>query len=464
MRELLVGFDSAWANKTRGAIAAYTFDGEKGRAFHAPALATFEAAADFINECAAEAEYVLIAIDQPTIVPNREGCRPIDRVAGSLISGLRGGVQPARRAGGAEKFFGDDAPIWRFLPTTMAQQNLIQARTAATGRFLIEVFPALALPAMIPEVWDRHRAAKYNPVARRFDVADWALVASGLATYARKFGMWELADWADAQAHCKQPRKPDQDRLDAAICLAVAISWRRGSPDDAVQLGDEASGYMVTPVSVATRAVLTRAAVRRGVPIDRDWNGATGSPSEPSRQPAFTPPHGKPNPARRSVQAGARDNLVEKIPARVDPGKLRELLVGRAQCGGTITYGAVAAEFGFAWSQGFGASLKRVLNVLADENRCSGEPLLMCLVVNKDTGIPGPGFYAAIGCGSADLQLQRQIFGRERARCREWSWGQPGTRRQMQPAPPSRTADPERKGQCTSNVLDDDASPVDILP
>ncbi len=422
MKELLIGFDSAWANKGPGAIAAYIFDEEISRAFHAPSLATFEAAADFIKGCAAAVEYVLIAIDQPTIVPNREGCRPVDRVAGSLISELGGGVQPARRAGEGEAFFGDDAPIWRFLTRVMAQQNPIQARTAAVGRFLIEVFPALALPAMIPEVWDRHRAAKYNPVGRGFDLADWALVSSGLAKYARKFGMWELADWADAQAHRKQPRKPDQDRLDAAICLAIAISWRRGSPDDGIQSGDETTGYMVTPVSVATRAVLTRAAEKRGVPIDRDWSGANGSPADPSRQPGTTPPQCKPALAWPPVSAGARDNVAAKTSAQVDTFKLRELLVQRARCGETITYGAVAAELGFAWSQGFGASLKRALNALADENRVSGEPLLMCLVVNKDTGIPGPGFYAATGYGDAGLPMQREIFGCELALCREWSW------------------------------------------
>ena len=427
MRELLVGFDSAWGDKTPGAIAAYMLDGEQSRAFHAPSLATFEEAAAIINRWAAAGQYVLIAVDQPTVVPNREGCRPVDRIAGSLISRLGGGVQPARRAGGAEKMFGDDAPIWRFLSAVAAQQNPIQARTAETGRFLIEVFPALALPAMIPAVWDRRRAAKYNPVGRRFDLADWALVSRGLATYARKLGMWELADWADAHARCKQPRKPDQDRLDAAICLAVAMSWRRGSPDDNIQLGDEAAGYMVAPVSAETRAVLTLAAERRGGPIDRAWIGVHGSASESSRQPDFPPPQRKQDSSLRSVSAAHHNNVSANASARVDPGKLRELLVQHARSGGTITYAAVAAAFGSPWSQGFGASLKRSLNALADENRRSGEPLLMCLVVNKVTRIPGLGFYAAVGCGSADLQLQREIFDRELARCREWSWDQHGS-------------------------------------
>ncbi len=76
----------------------------------------------------------------------------------------------------------------------------------------------------------------------------------------------------------------------------------------------------------------------------------------------------------------------------------------------------------FPWSQGFGASLTPALNILAVENRTAGEPLLMCLVVNKATRIPGQGFYDRVGHGDADAGTRRRLLAEEVERCRLWKW------------------------------------------
>jgi predicted RNase H-like nuclease len=51
----------------------------------------------------------IVGFDQPTMVPNQTGCRPVERAVGSLISWLGGGVQPAcrQRIG----MFDDSAPV-----------------------------------------------------------------------------------------------------------------------------------------------------------------------------------------------------------------------------------------------------------------------------------------------------------------------------------------------------------------
>jgi predicted RNase H-like nuclease len=100
-REVLIGFDSAWtdSSKNPGAATAYVIEGGQRPTFYPPRLATFGDALELIGEWTAEADYVLIAIDQPTVVPNNDGARPVDRVASSLISTLGGGVQPARKGG-----------------------------------------------------------------------------------------------------------------------------------------------------------------------------------------------------------------------------------------------------------------------------------------------------------------------------------------------------------------------------
>ena len=112
MREAFVGFDSAWAGKAPGGIAYATFEGGRVRAFVEPQPVHFEEAARIIERLRDECGYVLVAIDQPTLVPNETGMRPVERVAASLIGSLGGGVQPAFR--GKRATFGPDAPIWKF--------------------------------------------------------------------------------------------------------------------------------------------------------------------------------------------------------------------------------------------------------------------------------------------------------------------------------------------------------------
>ncbi len=281
---LLVGFDSAWTDNPRnpGGICAALFEDGRPVAFDAPCLADFEAARRFIETRADGVALLLVAIDQPTIVANRTGSRPVDKVAASLVGRLKGGVQPACRDGFGARMFGDDAPIWRFMAALGLSQDAAQARTAASGRFAIEVFPALTLPAFIPELLARRRGAKYNPAVRRhFLISDWRLVCDGLARVATGLGLAALAEWAHRQALIERPRKPDQDRLDAALCLAIACHWRQAPDSDCLLLGDLATGVIATPVSAGTRAILQAADARRLVPgINRlhpdpvaDWQG-----------------------------------------------------------------------------------------------------------------------------------------------------------------------------------------------
>jgi hypothetical protein len=74
---------------------------------------------------------VVVALDQPTIVPNVSGSRPVDKVAGSLVSWIGGGVQPANRSKAG--MFDDAAPIWRFLEHLSAIENPPAARDAIAG-------------------------------------------------------------------------------------------------------------------------------------------------------------------------------------------------------------------------------------------------------------------------------------------------------------------------------------------
>jgi predicted RNase H-like nuclease len=425
-REVFVGFDSAWTDNVRkpGAVAALVFDDKQAPVFHPPKLATFAQASAFIASTSRGADYSLIAIDQPTVVPNDSGCRPVERVAASLISKLGGGVQPARRGGGGAQMFGDTAAIWRFLQEIDAVQDPFEARSAQEGSYLMEVFPALALPSFVPEIWRRGRSAKYNPAAALYRHQDWTLVCEGIASVFDALGIEDAAKFSRASRDLAGPAKADQDRLDALICLAIAVAWRRSQPESSAVIGDPQAGYVVTPVSVEIRAYLLAAAERCGVPFDQPWI-ASPNPAVPvSGRGASAPLEKAPADGTRPIKIARPRTPKSKLgkSATVTAPELRAFLIQKAAERQLVTYGEVAAAFGFTWTQGFGASLKAALKLVNTDNVANDEPMLMCLVVNQTSRIPGDGYFQLIGERNADLTRRRLLLDRELDRCAAWPW------------------------------------------
>jgi len=267
-RETFVGFDSAWAGNTPGGICWATFVDGRFEEWGEPRCATFDDAAGIIEELHKRSAYTLVALDQPTIVKNKTGMRPVEKVVASLVSKLKGGVQPATRS--KKTMFGDAAPIWKFIERIGATQNPAEARSASDGLHLIEVFPALALPSLEPRIWEQKRRAAYNPSKKNFSPEDWRMVANAIQRHAKQLKVAPLAKWAAQMADKDRPAKPDQDRIDAAICLFIALYWRcRNMCDiDMAFIGDTDNGYMVTPVAPETRKILEAAAKERSVPVN----------------------------------------------------------------------------------------------------------------------------------------------------------------------------------------------------
>jgi predicted RNase H-like nuclease len=262
-----IGFDSAWTDnpKAPGACCAVTFDDGAAVRFHAPRLASFDQALEFIQDV--RTQFTLVALDQPTIVPNLTSMRPVERVAASLVSWLGGGVQPSNR--GRIGMFCDNSPIWTFLSALGAIEDPEAARRAPGGLYLMEVFPAIALASISPEFFGRLKAPRYNPGRMKtYLAADWVRVAEAAATEAQALGCGQLADWCGEASRLPQPKKADQDMLDAAICVLIAVRWRRRPRQESILLGDMISGYMVTPASLQVRERLAAVARVRSVPVD----------------------------------------------------------------------------------------------------------------------------------------------------------------------------------------------------
>jgi len=267
--ETFVGFDSAWMgnSKVPGAICAVTTRNGSPIRWHQPQLVGFDQALAFIAAVTIGSRYSLVAIDQPTIVPNLASSRPVERLAGSLVSWNGGGTQSSNR--GRLGMFCDASPIWRFLSALHATEDPEASRVAENGLYLVETYPAAALPTIAASSFGRLLALKYNPKPRsKFIPDDWVVVANSTQARAQSLGCAHVAAWCAAAAEIPRPVKGDQDMLDAVICLLVALGWRMRPRDENVMLGDLRTGYMVVPASVEVRRYLTSAARLKGVPID----------------------------------------------------------------------------------------------------------------------------------------------------------------------------------------------------
>ena len=263
---VVFGFDSAWTDNPRkpGALCSVAFDERGESVFAEPRLVNFDGAREAITATRCGYPLSIVAIDQPTIVPNLTGSRPVDKVAASLVSYVGGGVQPANRS--KIGMFCDKAPIWSFLHKLGAAQFPLDARTASAGHFIMEVFPALALPSLDPRFAGRNCAPKYNPANwSKFCLHDWRAVTDLVGQTAERVGVKGISDWAVGMGKLARPKKADQDKLDSVLCALIGLLWRSDFPEASAMFGDFERGYMITPVSSDTRLRLECAAAKHSV-------------------------------------------------------------------------------------------------------------------------------------------------------------------------------------------------------
>lgn len=265
----IIGFDSAWTDKPSapGAICAIRIDKDGITSFEQPRLSSFASALGFIRAEQDACGLCIVAIDQPTIVPNLTSLRPVERVAASLVNFCGGGVQPSNRS--KIGMFCDNSPIWAFKAALGAIEEPETARTATQGLFIMEVFPALALPAMEPAFFGHRRAPRYNPARRStFRRQGWADVINLVRRYAVAASLDGVVEWSNQVDAIEKPRKADQDRLDAVLCALVGFHWRHRDRSNSVMIGDLVSGYMIAPTSPVALARLRAMAKSIGVPVD----------------------------------------------------------------------------------------------------------------------------------------------------------------------------------------------------
>jgi len=244
---LLVGFDSAWTVGNTGGLVAVlrSVDGtfvELGP----PHSVRYPEAAETIQgwQSKLEPASTLILLDQPTIVRNATGQRPVEGIAGSPIGRHGGGMQPANTS--KDDMFGPSAPVWGFLG---AFGGAADPREPVRSTTVVETYPCLALIALdwlLPGAGVIRRLPKYNPANRaKFSLEDWRFVCGRAGAELRSLGLMELPQWLDEMAELRAPRKADQDGLDACLCLIVALHL--AELKKCLMVGDMSTGYIVVP-------------------------------------------------------------------------------------------------------------------------------------------------------------------------------------------------------------------------
>ncbi|MBK8997342.1 MAG: DUF429 domain-containing protein [Myxococcales bacterium] len=279
---LVVGFDSAWTAGKSGAIAAV------GRLAHGgfaelglPRSANFREAESMLLQWQSEQSptATLVMLDQPTIVHNPSGQRPVESIVCSAVSVRRGGMQPANT--GRTEMFGADAPVQHFLRRFGGAADPLRppADTA-----VYETYPVLSLIAfgwILPDATrPTGRLPKYNPErSKTFSQADWHFVCDKAAAEFAMRGLTILAAWLRDQSS-RKPRKADQDQLDACLCLLVGIHLAEGHP--CLVIGNMQTGYIIVPDSAQVRQELQTRCTSTGR-IPSEWLRiiSTGSVRQP---------------------------------------------------------------------------------------------------------------------------------------------------------------------------------------
>lgn len=181
MSTLLVGYDSAWTLNNSGALVGVRRSDDGGlRELGPPMVVNYAEAEQVVRRWQTwwKPTAILQLLDQPTIVNNATGQRPVENVFASPVSRRYGGVQPANRS--RTEMFGDDAPVWRYLDQFGGAANPLDGRSR-TG--VIETYPVLAMIALgwtLPDPGGRPagRLPKYNPKV-------WSMFAQRLAACLR---------------------------------------------------------------------------------------------------------------------------------------------------------------------------------------------------------------------------------------------------------------------------------------
>lgn len=245
----MIGFDSAWTAGKQGAIVG-ALRSEDGL-YHElgpPQAASFEEATKIIRGWQSDEKptRTIVMLDQPTVVRNSFGQRPVENLVSSVVGRLGGGVQPSSTKRAA--MFGASAPIHAFLKAFGGAAN---PAAPVVGTYVLETYPVLSLVELgwtNPDGEGEARLPKYNPQRKTFKTADAQFVRDNILRVLPQPGFDRTRHWLrqveePATSRRMNERKADQDGIDACLCLLVGV--RVANRQKCLLVGSADTGYMV---------------------------------------------------------------------------------------------------------------------------------------------------------------------------------------------------------------------------
>lgn len=102
--------------------------------------------------------------------------------------------------------------------------------------------------------------------------------------------------------------------------------------------------------------------------------------------------------------------------------EMREILINHARIRSTVCYSDLAAMITTAYVHHRGRYFHRLLDEMCDEDAANGHASLASLVVRKDSGIPGAGYFTIAAREGADVSDPQAYWQEQFERaCDYWS-------------------------------------------
>jgi predicted RNase H-like nuclease len=156
----------------------------------------------------------VIAIDQPLVVPNERGSRPVDVAIAKAH--MRNYAVGAHAANTANPCFGDDADIWRLIETLGGRGYVHEPRALGQehpGKYFFECYPNLAIIGWLDNL-PRYKVRHHGGDA-------WRRVIDFL----RALSSWDdpaVVNAANAIPDDLPQTKMNEDRIDALVAVSPA--------------------------------------------------------------------------------------------------------------------------------------------------------------------------------------------------------------------------------------------------
>ncbi|MEM7555787.1 MAG: DUF429 domain-containing protein [Cyanobacteria bacterium P01_A01_bin.84] len=237
-----IGIDLGWKSQPSGLCSLKLVD-NKLQIIDIKRIDSISDILYWIDSCVQSGENAMIAVDAPTLIPNETGSRLPDKLTHKYFGKYHAGCYPANLG----LAFAERTVNFGLELEKRGYNHAPSIEPQKTGRYQIEVFPH---PAIV-NLFGLERILKYKKgrlaerrleLVKLHDLILQVLPSLPLSLYSTNF-----SDFIPSIPSTGKLMKEVEDKLDSIICAYVAAHWWYWGEQCNLVLGDETTGYIVTP-------------------------------------------------------------------------------------------------------------------------------------------------------------------------------------------------------------------------